>query len=95
MLERFWSVIKCQNPPVKFKIFDLNVLIFLYFKAKKVPHLRHEKDRTFFFDFSDVTAKETVVGAELRLYKEKSKKWKKNHEFQIQVYMLRQGKDPE
>ncbi|XP_061178193.1 bone morphogenetic protein 7-like [Saccostrea echinata] len=72
-----------------------DVIISFVNKARRVPHLRHEKDRTFFFDFSDVTAKETVVGAELRLYKEKAKKWKKNHDFQIQIYMIRQGKDPE
>lgn len=84
-----------KPPPSKVQNIWSLFWFFLYFKAKKVPHLRHEKDRTFFFDFSDVTAKETVVGAELRLYKEKSKKWKKNHEFQIQVFMLRQGKDPE
>lgn len=56
-------------------------LFFLYFKVKKVLYLRYEKDRMFFFDFSDVTVKEIVVGVELRLYKEKFKKWKKNYEF--------------
>jgi len=72
-----------------------DIIISFVNKAKKVPHLRHEKDRTFYFDFKDVTPKETVVGAELRLYKEKANRWKKNHEFLIQIFMLVQGKDPE
>ena len=67
---------------------------FSSFAAKKVPHLRHEKDRTFFFDFSEITVEESVVKAELRLFKEKAKKWK-SKDFQIQIYMIKQGPDPE
>lgn len=62
--------------------------------AKKIPHLRHEKDRTFFFDFSEITLEESVVKAELRLYKDKAKKWKRN-DFQIEIYIIKQGPDPE
>ncbi|XP_033726914.1 bone morphogenetic protein 7-like [Pecten maximus] len=62
--------------------------------AKKIKYLRRQKDRTFYFDFREVTQKESVVRAELRLYKERAGKWKK-HNFQVQIYMIRQGNDPE
>ncbi|OWF38828.1 bone morphogenetic protein 7-like [Mizuhopecten yessoensis] len=62
--------------------------------AKKIKHLRRQRDRTFYFDFSEITPKETVARAELRLYKEKAGKWKK-HKFQVQIYMIQQGDNPE
>ena len=62
--------------------------------ARKIPHLRHAKDRTFFFDFNEITIDESVVKAELRLFKGKAKKWKSN-DFQIQMHMIKQGPDPE
>ncbi|XP_052086249.1 bone morphogenetic protein 7-like [Mytilus californianus] len=71
-----------------------DVIMSFVNRAKKVPHLRHEKDRTFFFDFSEVTVEEKVVKAELRIFKDKAKKWKSN-DFQIQIYLIKQGPDPE
>nr|AFP57673.1 BMP7 [Tegillarca granosa] len=72
-----------------------DVIMSFVNRARKVPHLRHERDRTFYFDFNgEVTAGDNVVTAELRLYKQKARKWK-NHDFQIQISMIRQGMDPE
>lgn len=59
-----------------------------------MPHLLRKRDRTFYFNFSEVTIEESVVRAELRLFKEKAKKWK-NNDFQVEIYMIKQGPDPE
>ncbi|KAK3088611.1 hypothetical protein FSP39_021263 [Pinctada imbricata] len=64
------------------------------YKTNRVAHLRHERDRTFYFDFSKVTSKESVLGSELRLYKEAAKKWK-NNLFTVEVHLIKQGQDPE
>ena len=62
--------------------------------ASRRPFLRHEKDQTFFFEFSEVSPGEIVNEAELRIYKERSRKW--THAiFTIEVFRIRQGQDPE
>lgn len=62
--------------------------------AKKIKFLRRQRDRTFYFNFSEVTPKESVARAELRLFKERAGKWKK-HKFQVQIYVIMQGNNPE
>ena len=62
--------------------------------ASRIPFLRHERDQTFFFEFSEVSPGEMVNGAELRLYKEKSRKWTRAT-FTVEVFHIRQGQDPE
>nr|WND63737.1 bone morphogenetic protein 7 [Sinonovacula constricta] len=61
--------------------------------ANEVPHLRHDKDRTFFFDTSDVSLSETVMGAEFRVYKEAKKS--KESACRIEIFRITQGVDPE
>jgi hypothetical protein len=53
--------------------------------ARKIPHLRHEKDRTFFFDFNEITIDESVVKAELRLFKGKAVQ---NQDSNYKIYKL-------
>ncbi|XP_041360873.1 bone morphogenetic protein 7-like isoform X2 [Gigantopelta aegis] len=60
----------------------------------KVPYLRHERDRTFFFDFSEVSTGETVSGAELRIYKDRSKRFA-GENLRIEIFRVKQGRDPE
>lgn len=59
----------------------------------KIHFLRHERDRTFYFDFGEVSPLETVTGAELRLYRTKSKHSQRS--YRIEVYMIKQGQDLE
>lgn len=61
--------------------------------ADKVPHLRHDKDATFFFDTSDVSTSELVMGAEFRLYKEAKKA--RDSLCRIEIFRITQGADPE
>lgn len=61
--------------------------------ANKVPHLRHDKDATFFFDTSDVSTSELVMGAEFRIYKEAKKS--KDYDCRIELFRIKQGTDPE
>ncbi|KAK3577613.1 hypothetical protein CHS0354_028600, partial [Potamilus streckersoni] len=62
--------------------------------ARKLPFLRHERDRMFYFDFSDVSPGEIVTNAELRLYKEPPAK-RKQSQYLIEIFRIRRGNDPE
>lgn len=62
--------------------------------ANKVPHLRHDKDSTFYFDTSDVSAREDVIAAEFRLYKEVQRR-SRGSECLIELFRIAQGLDPE
>lgn len=61
--------------------------------ADKIPHLRHDKDATFYFDTSDVSPSELVMGAEFRLYKEGKKA--RDSSCLIEIFRITQGTDPE
>ncbi|XP_071114428.1 bone morphogenetic protein 7-like isoform X2 [Haliotis cracherodii] len=64
--------------------------------ANKRSHLRHERDRTFYFDFSEVAIGEQVSGSELRLYKERAHRGNNRHQdFHIELFRMKQGRDPE
>ncbi|XP_046578572.1 bone morphogenetic protein 7-like isoform X1 [Haliotis rubra] len=64
--------------------------------ANKFSHLRHERDRTFYFDFSEVAVGEHVSGSELRLYKERAHRSHFRHQdFHIELFRMKQGRDPE
>ncbi|KAG8199084.1 hypothetical protein JTE90_016221 [Oedothorax gibbosus] len=43
-------------------------------KLHRFPHLRHEKDRRFWFDVSEVPLEEDMVSAELRIFRNFSKR---------------------
>ncbi|XP_014779144.1 bone morphogenetic protein 7 [Octopus bimaculoides] len=58
----------------------------------KIHFLRHERDRTFFFDFGEVSPQETVTGAELRLYKSKDRRGR-HTTYRIEVFTIQQGVD--
>lgn len=62
--------------------------------ASKIPHLRHDKDSTFYFDTSDVSSQEEVIGAEFRLFKERIKRTR-DSDCIIEVFRIAQGLDPE
>ncbi|KAL8591494.1 hypothetical protein ACOMHN_000509 [Nucella lapillus] len=62
--------------------------------ASRISHLRHSREQTFFFDFSEVSPGELVNGAELRLFKNRSRKWT-HSQFTVAVYRMHRGQDPE
>ena len=68
--------------------------VFHLFAASKIPHLRHDKDSTFYFDTSDVSLQEEVIGAEFRLYKDRMKR-SRDSDCLIEVFRIAQGLDPE
>lgn len=76
------------------KVEGSDVIMSFVNHASRVPFLRHEKDQTFFFEFGEVSPGELVTGAELRLYKERSRKWTHSL-FTVEVFCIRQGQDPE
>lgn len=76
------------------KVEGSDVIMSFVNHASRISFLRHEKDQTFFFEFSEVSPGEMVTGAELRLYKEKSRKWP-HAQFTVDVLCVRQGQDPE
>ncbi|KAL4217614.1 Bone morphogenetic protein 6 [Mactra antiquata] len=61
--------------------------------AGRIPHLRHDKDSTFYFDTRDVSPSELVMGAEFRIYKEAKRP--KDGDCLIEIYRIGQGQDPE
>jgi len=76
------------------KVEGSDVIVSFVNHARKKPHLRHERDRTFFFDFSEVSVGEEVKGAELRIYKEAADKLSSS-DFTISLYRIKQGQDLE
>jgi bone morphogenetic protein 7 len=70
----------------------LNTLIVHH----KAPHLRHDKDRRFWFDVSEVSPEENIMDAELRLFRDLSHNTlPSNLTYQLTLYSLSQGDDPE
>ncbi|KAH3896973.1 bone morphogenetic protein 7-like isoform X2 [Dreissena polymorpha] len=61
--------------------------------ASKIPHLRHDRDITFYFDTTDVAMSELVMGAEFRLYKEGRKS--RDADCRIEIFRIAQGHDLE
>ncbi|GAB6029055.1 hypothetical protein CHUAL_004841 [Chamberlinius hualienensis] len=62
----------------------------------RLVHIRHDKERRFWFDMRDVPPDETIMEAQLRLYKEIPKQTTDvNVNYNITVYKLVQGLDPE
>ncbi|KAL3887916.1 hypothetical protein ACJMK2_000301 [Sinanodonta woodiana] len=76
------------------EIIGTDVIMSFVNHANKLHFLRHEKDRMFYFDFSDVSPGESVTNAELKLYKEPPKKRKKST-YLIEIFRIRRGNDPE
>ncbi|KAH3897044.1 hypothetical protein DPMN_021228 [Dreissena polymorpha] len=62
-------------------------------QASKIPHLRHDRDITFYFDTTDVAMSELVMGAEFRLYKEGRKS--RDADCRIEIFRIAQGHDLE
>ncbi|XP_013385477.1 bone morphogenetic protein 7 isoform X2 [Lingula anatina] len=71
------------------------IMSFVNHAETQRPIIRHERDRRFYFDFSEVPLEETITGAELRLYKTPVEGALPNTSFTIQVYRVEQGQDPE
>ncbi|XP_052761582.1 bone morphogenetic protein 7-like [Mya arenaria] len=61
--------------------------------ANKIPHLRHDRDITFFFDTSDVALSELVMGAEFRIFKEA--KTSRGYDCRVEIFRIAQGLDLE
>ncbi|KAK7091274.1 bone morphogenetic protein 7-like isoform X2 [Littorina saxatilis] len=76
------------------KVEGSDVIMSFVNHASRISFLRHERDQTFFFDFSEVSPGEQVNGAELRVYKEQSRKWT-HATFKVEVFRIGQGQDPE
>ena len=70
-------------------------MTLLLCSAHHVPHMRRDHDRRFYFDFTEVPVTETVRGAELRIYKKKSRSWFGHEVFDIKIYRVKQGQDLE
>lgn len=63
---------------------------------KKAPHLRHDRDRRFWFDVSEVSPEDNLMDAELRLYRDLSESLLPlNITYRLSLYQLSQGDDPE
>lgn len=60
------------------------------------PHLRHDRDRRFWFDVTEVEPQENIIGAELRLYRNRSLDTLPMDEvYTFSLFALQQGHDPE
>lgn len=71
--------------------FHLHILV-----DRHSPHVRHDRDRRFWFDVGEVSLEDNIMDAELRLYRDLSlSSLPLNFTYQITVYYLSQGTDPE
>ncbi|XP_054714065.1 bone morphogenetic protein 7-like [Uloborus diversus] len=57
------------------------------------PHLRHERDRRFWFDVNEIPPEEEIVGAELRIYRNFTKDGLEKH-FNLSLYAVREESGP-
>lgn len=80
-----------------FPLLDVPSFYFpLAFLAQKSNHhLRHDRDRRFLFDLSQISADHMVIGGELRLYKAYSWKQGASEAFTIYVHVITRGRDSE
>ncbi|KAL3887913.1 hypothetical protein ACJMK2_000298 [Sinanodonta woodiana] len=76
------------------KIIGTDVIMSFVNHAKKLHYLPHEKDRMFYFDFSDVSPGESVTNAELKLYKEPPKRRNKSI-YLIEIFRIKRRNDSE
>ncbi|KAH9513721.1 Bone morphogenetic protein 7 [Bulinus truncatus] len=73
------------------KVEGSDVIVSFVNNVKKA-HIRHEKDRAFYFDFSEVSAGEQLKGAELRLYKDVAPEFEYGR-FNVSIYAIKPGAD--
>ncbi|GFS28522.1 protein 60A [Trichonephila inaurata madagascariensis] len=53
------------------------------------PHLRHERDKRYWFDVSEISPEEEIVKAELRIYRNATKRIsKKNPKYTLSLYSV-------
>ncbi|CAG2107444.1 unnamed protein product [Medioppia subpectinata] len=63
---------------------------------RKAPHLRHDRDRRFWFDVSEVSPEETLMDAELRLFRDLTdSSLPSNLTYHLTLYTLSEGDDPQ
>ncbi|GFQ83483.1 protein 60A [Trichonephila clavata] len=59
------------------------------------PHLRHERDKRYWFDVSEISPEEEIVKAELRIYRNASKRIsKKNLKYTLSLYSVAEDDAP-
>ncbi|GIY82609.1 protein 60A [Caerostris darwini] len=64
-------------------------------KLHKYPHLRHEKNKRFWFDVSKVSPEADIVGAELRIYRNRTKRSTNKHiKYNLDLYYVAENKVP-
>lgn len=67
-------------------------MFHLAFSARDIYKVRHENNKRFYFDFSEVPQDEAIMGAELRMYKSNPRKWNVgNSTYRVVIYKVTQG----
>ncbi|OWA51728.1 Bone morphogenetic protein 7 [Hypsibius exemplaris] len=72
-----------------------DTVAFTNHARKQNHHLRHDRDRRFVFDLSQVPTEHLVIGAQLRLFKAYSWKQPWFQNFTVTVHLIKRGKDAE
>ena len=63
---------------------------------RKSPHLRHDKNRRFWFDVSEVSVEESLMDAEMRVFRDLSQSTlPSNLTYHLILYTLSQQEDPQ
>ncbi|XP_055942664.1 bone morphogenetic protein 5-like [Argiope bruennichi] len=64
-------------------------------KLHKYPHLRHERDKRYWFDVSEVSQDDEIVEAELRIYRNVSRRISNKHlKYILSLYSVREDGAP-
>ncbi|RWS13377.1 bone morphogenetic protein 7-like isoform X1 [Dinothrombium tinctorium] len=72
------------------------IMSFVNQFSHRYPHSRHDRDKRFWFDISEVLPSQTIMEAELRLYRNLTKsKFDRQQAFNATIYLLADGEDSE
>ncbi|RWS23434.1 bone morphogenetic protein 7-like isoform X1, partial [Leptotrombidium deliense] len=72
------------------------IMSFVNQFTHRFPHSRHEREKRFWFDISEVQPSQNIMEAELRLFRNlSSSRFDRSHVFNLSIYALVHGDDRE
>ncbi|XP_064652821.1 bone morphogenetic protein 7-like [Lineus longissimus] len=87
MMELFNTTVNAMK-----EVYDADMIMSFVNKADRIDLIRHERDRRLFFDFSEVSLDETLIGAELRIFKRKASSLP-DSTYTLYIHKMKQGLD--
>lgn len=67
---------------------DLFDYLLIHLVHHQFPHLRHERDRRFYFDVMKIPPEEEIVNAELRIYRNNTRRSRMNKKYKYALSLF-------